>query len=419
MRYVLSCGNDYLVLMPKEGLLFRTNAEAARRFQQMEQDTVASDEPPSRSPLPPTQVTVITSLECPMRCLYCPVRIERSSLRMDPAFCAAACRLVVANANLRNVKPRVVFHGMGEPTFDWHCFRGCVDSALNAAAAVGSTPHLTVCTAGQLEESQARFICEHFNTVYVSLDGPLDLQMLYRQRKDGGNSFDPALRTARLSADSGCRTVINVTVTDATVGRMADVVKFVGEEIGRVVICFESVFVIPSMRGKIRAPQPSTFLEGFSKALDVADRLSVVVTHSTVSLDSIAAEPDEEMSPMILFPDGTVRERIEFGHDGKVLSQAGVCGTYDAEARAIKFSPDEKVSRIQEASRGGCELCACFRSCHGGSLIRTSFPSVDGGVQCEINRGVLTMLLDRATRRFAYQSPLLSEEKCQQQQVTS
>lgn len=346
-----------------------------------------------------------------MQCTYCLVRRNASSPRLDPCFCGAACQIVLANGARTKRRPRVVFHGLGEPTYHWDQFRTCVEVALEASRAWDWPLDLVLCTGGQLDSSQARYVAERFQEVQVSLDGPERLQTLHRKRRDTSDSFAPALNTACVAAFAKCKVVINVTVTESTVKEMPEVVRFVAEAVGNVVVCFEPLLITAASPRGVNPPSPSAFLEGFSLSLDLAERLPVAVTHSTISIPSILAGGKPEAVPIIILPDGTVREYVRFDQRGNMVADAGVCGRYDHDTHSVAFTPIiEPLPTFAEK----CVNCICYPACCGRSLIRTAFDGAVGREICEINRGVLALLLERASRRSAskpYSDIVINQDK--------
>ena len=224
-------GSGWLVFAPDDGLLFRTNGAAARRFLDMAGQKAGPA--PGPDPTPPTCLTVSPTNACGQACVYCyGTPAHQNGRAIDPGFCRAGLRLAAEEAARRNRTLGVTFHGLGEPTLNWPRFSQCVLMAEEEAGRAGASLSLSLCTGGQLDESQGRFIAEHFNEVEVSLDGPVDIQLAQRPRRDGGDSFAPAAGTVHIVRRAGKRVKIKVTATEASTPRLAGITEFFAAEFG-------------------------------------------------------------------------------------------------------------------------------------------------------------------------------------------
>ncbi len=397
-------GGTYLVFAPEEGLLFRTNAAAARRMAALPPVEQSMWVDGGDDGFAPRNMTLSVSSICAQRCVYCygaPAHHCPETISED--FCRAGCEFVARCSAARGKLMMVNFHGMGEPTIPWPRFAACVGIADAAAADSGAAIQKSIFTGGQLSADQAAFLGEHFELIHVSLDGPADIQRRQRPRADGADSFAPAVRTARIAREAGRDVTINVTVTDATVPRMPEITRFVADEIGGgVTVEFQDVLSVPWIGDAARVPSSAeAFVAGFAESVDAGAALGVRVLHADISVASLMLPGLAEGSHMCLTPYDNVVAFYDLPNEGAARPTAGEYGTFDRRSGELRLDHARRRALDNQLRDTPCRQCICGRACGGRAWVKGRLgpdePSRE--TSCRIRRAVAEEFLRRAARR--------------------
>ena len=401
--FVLRRADTYLLFAPSAGVIAEGNAATVARVQAARARGAARRvAPPAIRSFPPREITIVPCARCALRCVYCPNRIERwTEALIDPAFVRRACRIVARHAAAAGGEAyRASFHGSGEPTLDWDRFTACVEAAEAVAAEAGVRCEKMVCTSGQLEEWQAECLAASFQEVQVSIDGAPDVHRALRPRADGGDSWTPAVRTARVVSASGLIPKINVTVTADTAGRMAELTELMAAEVGRCTMNFDALCPVRGLPpGAGRAPEAERFVEGFAAAMEAGKRRGVAVAHASINVGALLRDEPPHL-PMCILPGGCVIAFYDFSGGLGESKLDGVYGRDDPAADSIRW--DEE--RLREFARApfpaACGRCACARICNGAGALRGRMSSWEeaAGNACRTYVGVLALLLERRLR---------------------
>jgi sulfatase maturation enzyme AslB (radical SAM superfamily) len=400
-------GDDWIVFGPRSLLALRVNAEAAARFRDLPDPGPAGPKPrslPDPEDFVPSCVTITCTNQCGQRCAYCygtPAHRNRAVLDLD--FCRSALELVASRALARGETVRIIFHGVGEPTFAWKTFTACVETARAVTRRLDVIAHLDLCTGGQVTAKRAEWIATHFDSVQVSIDGPADIHNRQRPRADGRDSLAGPLRLARAVKAATKRLSVKTTVTAATVGRMVEIVDFVASEIGRTRLDLGMMFALPWVRPDSAAPPEwMEFVTGFGEALDRGAELGVRVQDPCISWEALAAEQGSRAARhFCLAPPNVVTSFFDVPEEGSATPQLGAYGWYDSSRNTIAFDHEKRLRLEEEQTSPACQQCACRASCLGQGGVKGRMPKeieVLGPV-CQARIGVLKELLRRAVAR--------------------
>jgi len=400
-------GGEWIVFSPRSLLALRVNAAAAARFARLADAGPARDTAPhgdDADPAVPSCVTIACTNQCGQRCVYCyGTPAHRNRAVIDPAFCRAGLELAACAAAERAETLRVIFHGVGEPTFAWRRFAECVEAAREVARRHGVRAHLDLCTGGQVSGARAAWIAARFDSVQVSIDGPADVQARQRPRADGRDPLAGPLRLARTAKAAGARVCVKATVTAATVDRMVELVELVASEIGRVRLDLGMMFAPAWVPPERAAPPPwQAFVRGFAAALDRGAELGVRVQHPTVNWETLAGERSTPVAPhFCLAPPNVVTAFFDVPLEGAASPQEGAYGWYDEVGGEIVFDHAKRRRLLAEQHRSTCVECACGIACLGPGGVKGRMPAETplGGPVCRARLGVLEEMLRRAVPR--------------------
>jgi sulfatase maturation enzyme AslB (radical SAM superfamily) len=400
-------GDDWVVFGPRSLLALRVNAEAAVRFRDLPDPGPTGLETgprPDPEDFVPSCVTISCTNQCGQRCVYCygtPAHRNRAVLDLD--FCRTALELVTSGAGARGEKVRVIFHGVGEPTFAWKTFTACVETARAVTRRLDVTPHLDLCTGGQVSAERAAWIADRFDSVQVSIDGPAEIQNRQRPRADGRDSLAGPLRLARAVKAAGKRLCVKATVTAATVCRMVELVEFVAREVEGSRLDLGMMFAPPWVRPESATSPPwEEFVSGFGQALDRGTELGVDVQHPSISWATLAAEQGSRgATHFCLAAPNVITAFFDVPEEGSATPQLGAYGWYDRGRKIIVFDHEKRLRLEEEQICAACRGCACSAACLGQAGVKGRMPREYEalGPVCQARIGVLKELLRRAVAR--------------------
>jgi len=397
--HVFRDGGEWLVFLADQGLLFRTNGPAARMFRSNKYRTPAPDAASEPDAWAPTVATVSPTNLCGQACIYCyGTPAHQATEVIDLGFCERGLELIAANAARRRAPMRVFFHGVGEPTARWSRFTQCVSVTEQSAARHHVGLRMTLCTGGQLSESQAAYVADHFAVVEVSMDGPSDVQNAQRPRRDGKDSFVPAMRTAAKAAAAYKEVSVRVTVTDRTVARMPEFVEFVAEELGPVGVKFGQMFPLPWVDAGVCAPPDAKrFIRYFALALDAGLRHGVNVGHPDVSIEWLAAEHQDSDVHYCLTATNRLAAFYDVPQEGSAPPKLGTYGWHDPTSQTLVIDQERRREIAAAPLDQACVTCVCRPACMGPGGVKGRMPrSVSpGGNDCRGRIGALQELLRR------------------------
>lgn len=392
-------GAEWIVFAPASRLVLRTDARAAARFRNLP-DGSPPAELPERT-FAPTQISITVTNACAQCCVYCygsPAHHNHAVLDLD--FCRCGADLVAGHAAAADRPLSAVFHGVGEPTFDWPCFSGCVAAVEAAAARAGVPAHLDLCTGGQVEPWQAAHIASHFSRVQVSIDGPADIQNRQRPRRDGRDALVRPLALARTVRAAGKRVAVKATVTSASVERLDELVELVASELGPVRLDLGMMFAPPWVHAaEAAAPEWTDFVAGFGRALDRGAALGVEVGHPTISWQTLAAPPELPVAThFCLAPPDIVTAFFDIPREGAAPPRLGAYGRFDRARGEIVLDDARRRELERSQALPECMACGCRAACLGQGGVKGRMPSDVRplGPVCQARLGVLKELLRRA-----------------------
>lgn len=225
----------------------------------------------------PVCLTVYTSAACNLKCTYCFAEGDRDiSRQLDRDYILTSARTVLENCRKKGTPFTAVFHGGGEPSLDprlpelW--------TKLKDMCEASEVPFYSyIATNGVMDESKARWIAEHFDTVGLSVDGPPEIQNTQRPLRNGGASAPIVERTAAILKAVQGHLNVRVTVPPENFGRIPDITEYCAGALQADEIHIEPAY----RRGSGPAPElAEDFCEAYLKAKQLPAAAGVHLTFS-------------------------------------------------------------------------------------------------------------------------------------------
>jgi uncharacterized protein len=317
----------------------------------------------------PTDLTLFLTTDCYQRCRYCYAEGGSRSKTMRFEIAKAAIDLVVRNVlSLGEDRFSVGFHGGGEPTYHWDLLVRCTRYAQKLARQHHLRLQLSTATGGVLLPSRARWLAENMSGgSSLSLDGPPEFQNAQRPVRGGLESFDAVYHTLKLWDSLGFSYGIRATITQESVGHMADIVSFVGAEFKTDKLHFEPLFSCGRCRtSKMLAPGPDEFAERYIEAKERARQLGISLVYSGARTDELTDSYCGGGRARYLWVthDGNVTACFEVLEREDPRSDLFFIGSYDAERGSFSFDL-ERLAVLQKRRVQNLPCCGdCIAKWH-------------------------------------------------------
>lgn len=320
----------------------------------------------------PLFLGLVPTRGCNMSCAYCDFAAPKHT---SPVMDLPTARAAV-DAYLDLVVAQGAGHAElhlfgGEPFFAPETVHFAVEYALAQASQRGLSIHFEAITNGFFSCRTAQWVASTFDTVFLSLDGPREVQDRYRAGLGGRSVYDVVARNARLFSDQGVELILRACVTSETVERMPEIAAWFAEEFHPSAVCFETL--VPSALSQsndIQPPDPWAFALGFGEAAALLAQQGIQTVLSTADLGC----PHLSFCPigtdaMIVTPDGFVHAcyllEDDWRREGLNLTYARL--NQNGSSRLVLDQQAlDSIRQLNMRSYPLCADCFCRFSCSGG-----------------------------------------------------
>ena len=343
----------------------------------------------------PTSVTLFTTSDCGLRCIYCYASAGLTAKAMELPVAQAAIDLIVDNAVALNKKSiNVSFHGGGEPLYGASglLVSNIVHYANNLAISRGLRVSFACATNGVLSLRQLAWAADNLNRLNLSVDGPPEIQDAQRPLKTGGPSSSFIERTLAILEERQLDYGIRVTVTRLSVERLTDIVAYLHRVAPSAGVHLEPLFSCGRCATTgAEAPGADEFVAAFISAKSYAKEVGASVYNSGASMERCGEYFCGAASGnFCVTPWGAVTSCYEVSLPSDERASAFFFGEYDYDLRTFRFNT-EQLAKLRErrvSQIATCKDCfmkyACSGDCPAKSMSITG--SLTGGFRCDENR---------------------------------
>lgn len=353
--------------------------------------------PPRQRAYRPTNVVLLLTSRCNLRCIYCYANAGLEAAEDLPLEVAQAA-IDEGHANavaLGRPHFKLTFHGGGEPTCLWQT----MVEAWEYAQAKDLPCHASLVSNGVWTDSQRDWIIPNLNELTISFDGRQETQDAQRPLASGRGSFQAVMKSLHKLDEQGFRYGIRMTALAPWRGRLARDVEFLFRETGCRSIQVEPAF--NTERGEYESPLPEEvedFVDGFMEAFEVAQRAGRRLVYSGARpwllTHSFCSAP---YGGLIVTPAGKLVTCYEVTSPRHPLAKLCTVGQIeDGRVRVDAAARSAVLDRL-EARREACRDCFCHWHCGGDCHAKTLYPGADTepitSSRCQINRRILAQML--------------------------
>ncbi len=336
----------------------------------------------------PTHVTLFPTDACNLRCIYCYARGGDSPVPATIPVAAAKAGIDYVANNAKDLGMEyfsVGFHGAGEPTVAWKKFVELVDYAHDKADSMDMIASITTCTNGIMPAEHAHWLSTNTSAATVSSDGLAEFQDRQRPKVNGQGSFADLMQTLKIFDENDFFYAIRATITEDSVGSMAEMVEFFDENCKAGDLQFDPlIFTGRCHETDCRGPLDDIYLKEYIRAYETARKRNRMVGFSCLSFTSLKS-----------FYCCAVADGFTVTHDGYVTSCFEACapdrpfgdvfiyGKYNEKTDSFDLDLD-KLRKLQTRNVYNlpyCKDCFCKYMCAGDCPIH----SLKAG--CGLGRG--------------------------------
>ncbi len=262
--------------------LARNLTECALKVQKTWEKTV-------NSTFEPVCLTLYLSDRCNLKCSYCYTgKVSKSSCSIDEKAVIGAAEYVLNICREKKHPFLFVLHGGGEPSVQWEQVVIFEHITRKMAEEFNVPWHGTIVTNGVMEEEHVLWICDHFNHIAMSCDGPPFIQDRQRPLKNGEPSSPYVERTAEIINSKGVSMSVRATITPETVTYQSHIAAYLYEKLSVHNMRFEPVYEVWNRdRAPFKKEDASLFAEHFISAQKKAEKLGCNLTYGGVRLNEL------------------------------------------------------------------------------------------------------------------------------------
>jgi len=322
----------------------------------------------------PKLLGLVTTRGCNMACRYCDFAAPKQTSPVMDLETARDAIDAYLNLLVQHGQTHAELHLFGgEPFYAPRTVHFAVEYAQARAIEKGLTIHFEAITNGFFNQRMAHWAAGMFDTVFLSLDGPREIQDRYRPGPGGRSTFDIVAGNARIFTENNVELILRSCVTSETVTHLSEIATWFADEFQPATVCFETM--TPSegaQTSEISPPDPWVFARNFELAagilqargigtvLSTAELSHPHVSFCTVGYDPIIVTPDGLVHACYLLEEDWRREALDltFGRLG-----------YDKAGSAQLILDSQAIQRIRQLNVHAYPLCAdcfCRFHCAGG-----------------------------------------------------
>lgn len=328
-------------------------------------------------------ISFLTAATCNLRCSYCYNpnfrRVKPEHSRIDVAFAKAA----LVDFFNSNASRMIRFFGAGEPTLAFSEMREIRDAAEKLA---GAELRVELQTNGYFTAGIADWVEEMVDVLWISYDGPAEIQNRNRPGRKGQDSYD--LVTGNVTRFAGAKDKqfgVRATVVPEDFTRLHEILDhFSG--LGVKNVCVAPVFSSTGLAADSTKLYLLEFAERFADAFYYAqDRGMFVQTHLIFNFDEKVKIACRACTPCPhITTDGYVTccDEVPFGPEYLPgILQDLTYGKWRPELSKIEYYP-HKIEMIRSRNTAtlnskGCKDCPVLENCAGGCIPKSFYVSHD------------------------------------------
>jgi len=315
----------------------------------------------------------ITS-KCNLNCVYCvnDTRHAGKEKAIDLDFAKTGIDDFFKNrTDIFGTGNRMIrFYGVGEPTTRMDLVKAIKNYAKKVK---GKNLFVELQTNGFFSMDTAKWIAKNVNEIWISIDGPKEIQNRNRPVKDNIGTSDVVVQNIKYLLDKGVFVGARTTIMPQDVDKQIELIDYFNS-LGIKWVYAEPVFESVKQKGKRGIKQITTvdlkkFVKYFVKAFKHAEKLGLYYGNFfTVNFDEPCNYACRSCLPMPqLTSDGCI-SGCDLAYFGNTQLSDFIFGKFDKKKNEIIYYP-KKIDRIRQRNTKiieECKKCEVRQNCGGG-----------------------------------------------------
>lgn len=317
-------------------------------------------------------ISFFVTTSCNLDCLYCYTNkgeSERRNQKLDLDFAKAGIDDYFSNNSNRHIR----FFGPGEPTVEFELIKNIYHYAREKSP---GTVTSEIQTNGVFSMTVAEWLAENVNIIWISSDGPSDVQDYYRITVNKKPTSKFLARNMKYLVENGKgMTGIRSTITAATINRQKEIVDYFSS-FGIRYIWSDPIFPAVGEKSDYGSFNFMEYADRFLEAREHAKNLGVF--YGTFLACNFDGESDFNCRACLPAPhlttDGYVSacDMALFGNLKKAEEHMlpFIFGKWDENAKRIIYY-EERISNLRRRKADnmpGCIGCPALKHCAGYCL---------------------------------------------------
>jgi len=321
------------------------------------------------------QICFFLTTKCNLKCEYC-YTLRGIDLKEEDRILNFEFSKRAINDFFRDHASREIrFYGAGEPTLEFELMKKIREYAYSKA---GDKLKVELQTNGFFSENTARWIEDNVNILWISADGPPEVQNFQRPTKEGKASSEIVERNIRLFAKQKHMEVgVRTTTTPLTIHKQIKVIKYFYDLGVRYINTHPACAPVSGSSNGIFQWNPMEFAKNFLEAHNEAKKLGVF--YNSLYIVNFDEKTRYACRSCIPYPHLTTDGYVsccDFAQFGPEYSQGPlqqlIYGKYIPEEDRIIYDED-KIYKIrsrcaENLEKGPCKGCEFIYHCAGGCV---------------------------------------------------
>jgi len=322
------------------------------------------------------QITFLLTTECNLKCRYCYTlkspNVKKEHRSLNFAFAKRALTDFFRDYPSRQIR----FYGAGEPTIKFELMKKIKDYAHEL---VGDELRVELQTNGYFPQRVAEWIANNVDILWISADGPPDIQDFQRPTKGGKKSSEVVGRNISFFSRQKQMQLVGVrmTITPLTIHRQLEMIQHFNGLGIKFVNAHPACAPVGGSEDWIFQWGPEEFASNFLHAHSEAKKFGVF--YNSLYISNFDEKTRHACRALVPYPqittDGYVSccDFAQFGpeYDSGPLQQL-IYGRYIPQEDRIIYD-EEKVFRVrsrctENLENGPCQGCKFVYHCAGGCV---------------------------------------------------
>lgn len=343
----------------------------------------------------PTAASLFLTNDCTMKCQYCYAeggsRTDQMPWQMVTGIIDTLAQNVL-DLGAKNI--RISYHGGGDVSAAWQLLIRTHKYLVQKAYALGVGVRTSVGLNGVLNAKQRVWVIDNINDATVSLDGSPEIQDFLRPLKGEGRSSKIVVETIKAFDQANYPYSIRSTITDFSVQRLAEIVRYFCDEFKVKRIQLEPMY--PRGRATnsaLKPPSSEVFVEQFREARKIANRAGRQLIYSGARHNVVTTVFCKAAGESCaITPAGDVTSCYEVLDPADPLSDVFFYGRFDPDRKQFVIDDQrrERLFNLNVLEKEFCEKCFCKYHCAGDcpvkSLASSHLSGPDFPDRCYLNR---------------------------------